>query len=304
MSDGGAEHLLTHGPYRAVATEVGGGLRLLSHEGRDLIRPYEPGEVRPRFRGAILAPWPNRVADGRYRFEGAEHQLHLSEPERANALHGLVCWARFAVVEQTEAAVTVRHDLVPQPGYPFALRLTVRHELGDDGLTTTVTARNDGRRAAPYGVAPHPYLVAGPGRLDAWTLRLPTTTMLEVTPDRLLPTGRTDVEGTQRDFRSARTIGTTELDHAFTGLRADADGRARVQLHDDSGRGAECTWDPAVLPWLQVHTGDLPEEPENTRRGLAVEPMSCPPDAFRSGEDLVTLAPGAEHVASWTLAAL
>lgn len=304
MSNGGGEHALSHGPYRAVATEVGGGLRLLRHEGRDLIRPYPADEVRPRFRGAILAPWPNRVADGRYRFDGAEHQLDLSEPERANALHGLVCWVRFEVLERTASSVTLRHDLVPQPGYPFALRLTVHHELADTGLTTTVTARNNGDHDAPYGVAPHPYLVAGPGPLDAWTLQLPASTVLEVTPDRLLPAGRGEVSHTDRDFRSARVIGTTELDHAFTGLGAGPDGRARVQVYDDTGRGAECTWDPAVLPWLQVHTGDLPGEPENTRRGLAVEPMTCPPDAFRSGEDLVVLAPAGEHVASWTLAAL
>jgi aldose 1-epimerase len=123
-----------------------------------------------------------------------------------------------------------------------------------------------------------------------------------VTPDRLLPLDLVPVVSTERDFRTARPIGGTELDHAFTGLVPDPDGRARVTLVDGAGVGAACTWDAASLPWLQVHTGDLPQEPDQSRRGVAVEPMSCPPDAFNSGIDLVRLAPGAEHAASWTLA--
>jgi aldose 1-epimerase len=301
MSRGGAEHTLRHGDLEAVATEVGGGLRLLRSGDRDLVRPYAAGEVRPRFRGAILAPWPNRVADGRYRFGGEVHQTAISEPERGSALHGLVCWVRFAVVERAPAAITLQHDLVPQPGYPWCLRLTVRHTLDDDGLTTEVRALNTDEREAPYGVAPHPYLVAGAGRVDDWTLRLPAAQVLEVTPDRLLPRGLAPVTGTDRDFRAARQITDTELDHAFTDLAADPDGRTRVVLTDSEGVGVECVWDGTSLPWLQVHTGDLPAEPDQTRRGLAVEPMSCPPDAFNSGTDVVVLAPGDEHVAAWTI---
>ncbi|WKN46744.1 aldose 1-epimerase family protein [Nocardioides sp. Arc9.136] len=304
MSRGGAEHELTHGGLVAVVTEVGGGVRLLQHDGRDLVRPYAADEVRPRFRGSVLLPWPNRVADGRYRFGGQEHQLPLTEPDRGNALHGLVCWVRFDMLDSTSDSATFGHRLVPQPGYPFELDVTVRHALAEDGLTTTVTARNAGAEDAPYGVAPHPYLVAGPGVVDDWTLQLPVTEVLEVTPDRLLPLDRSPVAGTDRDFLAARPIAGTAVDHAFTGVRPDPDGLARVRLHDGTGTGVQCVWDPTRLPWLQVHTGDLPDEPENDRRGLAVEPMTCPPDAFRSGEDLVVLRPGDEHTVSWTLGPL
>jgi len=304
MSRGGREHEVSHGDYTAVLTEVGGGIRLLQHAGRDLVRPYAADEVRPRFRGSVLLPWPNRVADGRYELGGEEHQLPLTEPDRGNALHGLVCWVRFDLLEATGSSATFGHRLVPQPGYPFELDVTVRHALDDDGLTTTVTARNVGADDAPYGVAPHPYLVAGTGTVDGWTLQLPVTEVLEVTPDRLLPLDRSPVAGTDRDFLRPRPIGSTALDHAFTGIRADDDARARVRVHDGTGTGVQCTWDPASLPWLQVHTGDLPLEPENHRRGLAVEPMTCPPDAFRSGEDLVVLRPGEEHTASWTVGTL
>ena len=306
MSAGGAEHLLEHGASTAVVTEVGGGLRALEHRGRPLVRPYRPGEVRPRFRGSLLAPWPNRIADGRYRFGGREHQLPLTEPERGNALHGLVCWERFDVRRIDPTTVVATHALVPRPGYPFRLVVEATYALGDAGLTTTVVARNDGDDPLPWGTAGHPYLVAGDGRgpVDRWELHAPATRVLEVDPDRLLPADppvTSPVAGGDLDFTTARLVGATALDHAFTGIVAGADGLARVRLVDPAtGTGSQITWDPASLPWLQLHTADVPA-PEVSRAGLAVEPMTCPPDSFPSGVDLVVLGPGEEHAVSWTI---
>ncbi len=304
MSTGGDAHLLAVGDLTAVVTEVGGGLRSLEHRGRPLVRPYAADEVRPRYRGALLAPWANRVGDGRYFFDGREHQLPLTEPERGNALHGLVCWARFDVDRVDEATVVARHDLVPQPGYPFRLAVTATYALGEDGLTTTVTGRNVGDVALPWGAGGHPYLVAGDGPVDGWDLRAPATRVLPVDPERLLPAdppATTPVTGTDLDFTTTRRVGNTRLDHAFTGLAGGADGLARVVLTDPgTGRGAQLTWDPALLPWLQLHTADL-APPETSRAGLAVEPMTAPPDSFRSGVDLVVLEPDDAHTVSWTI---
>jgi len=306
MSTGGAEHALAWGESTAVVTEVGGGLRALEHRGRPLLRPYVAGEVRPRYRGSLLAPWPNRVAGGRYRFAGEEHQLPLNEPERGNALHGLVCWERFAVERLDEATVVATHALVPRPGYPFRLVVTAAYALGEEGLTTTVTGRNDGDTPLPWGTAAHPYLVAGDGSgpVDRWELSAPATRVLEVDPERLLPTvppATAPVVGSDLDFTTARRIAETAVDHAFTALVADDDGLARVRLVDPAtGSGSQITWDPASLPWLQLHTADLPA-PETSRAALAVEPMTCPPDSFSSGVDLVVLEPGQEHTVAWTI---
>ena len=179
--------------------------------------------------------------------------------------------------------------------------LSVHYALDpEEGLTTTVTARNLGEQDAPYGVCPHPYLVAGPEPLDTWSLQMDAGTVLTVTEDRLLPTGTEQVSpGGEFDFRSPATIGDLFIDHAFTDLGRDEKGRFRVTVTAPGGTGVELSAGPE-LPWLQVHTGDRPE-PENHRQGLAVEPMTCPPDAFRSGTDVVRLAPGAEHAASWAL---
>jgi len=301
MSLGGDEYPLVHGDYETVVTQVGAGVRLLRHRGRDLVLGYRADEVRPRYRGAVLAPWPNRVVDGRYSFGGTTHQLALTEPERGHALHGLVCWQRFDLLDRGDAWVELGHTIVPRPGYPFAVELVVRHTLSDAGLTTTVRARNTGPVPAPYGVAPHPYLVAGPGRVDEWMLTLPAGDVLEVTADRLVPLDLVPVNDV--DFREGSRIGRTEIDHAFTSLTPSPDGLVRARVSTPEGVGVECVWDPAVLPWVQVHTADLPD-PAQSRLGLAVEPMTCPPDAYSSGTDLVVLDPTAEHVAEWTIRAV
>ncbi|PSL04685.1 aldose 1-epimerase [Haloactinopolyspora alba] len=303
MSPSGSQLELHHGDYTAVVTEVGATLRELRVETRPLVVGFGPDEIRPAHRGAVLAPWPNRIADGRYSFGGVSRQLPVTEPARGNALHGLVTWVRWQVVEHEAGHAVLRHRLVPQPGYPHPLELTVRYRLDDDGLHWSVEASNTGDSAAPYGCAPHPYLVAGDGRVDDWTLELPASEYLEVTPDRLLPVERASVDGTALDFRDGRRVGDTFVDHAFTALGHDPDGRSRARLRDGTGQGVEMSWDATRCPWIQIHTGDRPGEAAH-RAGMAVEPMTCPPDAFNSGTDVVALAPGASHQATWTISAL
>lgn len=300
----GAQHELASDGYLAVVTEVGASLRHLSHEDRELVVGWPAEVMMPAHRGALLAPWPNRITDGRYRApgpDGAEQQLPLSEPKRHNAIHGLVSWVPWRLVARTEASVVLAYRLFPQTGYPFALELSASYALGSDGLTCSVQATNLSPATAPYGCAPHPYLVAGPGHVDDWTLEVPATRVLEVTEDRLLPVGVVDVDGTRYDYRAPRTVGDAFLDHAYTGLLRDDTGLTTVRVTGADGSGAHVRFG-ADCPWVQVHTADRPEKPDISRIGLAVEPMTCPPDAFNSGTDLVLLEPGASHQASWTIA--
>ena len=190
----------------------------------------------------------------------------------------------------------------PQDGYPFRVEVETEYRLDADGLRQTVTARNLGADAAPWGTGPHPYLVAGDGRVDDWTLALPASEVLTVTPDRLSPVAVEPVtDHPEWDFRSAHAIGDVFIDHAFTSLSYE-DGIAEVRLTTADGTGVAMRWDERC-PWVQVHTADTGIEASH-RIGLAVEPMTCPPDAFNSGVDLVVLEPGASHAASWRIAAL
>lgn len=293
--------IAAHG-YEAVIASVGASLRTLTSHGRDLVVPFDADEVRPAYRGATLAPWPNRVVDGRYTFGGVEHRLALTEPDRGQALHGLLAWAEFSDRLVLDDRVVLAAVIEPQSGYPFRVEVETEYRIDADGLHQTVTAHNLGADAAPWGTGPHPYLVAGDGRVDDWTLALPASAVLTVTPDRLSPVAVEAVdEHPEWDFRSARGIGDVFIDHAFTRLEREA-GRAEVRVTTDAGSGVAISFDERC-PWVQVHTADTPSA-DTHRIGLAVEPMTCPPDAFRSGTDLVVLEPGAAHAASWRITAI
>lgn len=298
----GTQYSISRGDYSATIASIGATLRTFTFAGRDLVVPFSADELRVRYRGATLAPWPNRVVDGTYTFDGSEYQLPLTEPDRGHALHGLASWIEFVPVAQGVDSLTLAGVIEPQAGYPWRVLVSVENTLSDAGLTTTVTATNLSDSPAPFGTGPHPYLVAGAGRVDDWTLELPAATVLEVTADRLVPTGTTDVASAGFDWQEPRPIGDTFIDHAFTDLTRDAAGTATVRLTTSDGNGVAMSWG-SELPWVQLHTADQPVETEN-RLGLAVEPMTCPPDAFNSGTDLIVLEPNGSSSASWVISAI
>lgn len=298
----GTQYTLEHGPYTASIASIGATVRYFRHHDRDLVVPYDANEVRPSYRGAVLVPWPNRVVDGKYSFNGKDYQLALTEPQRSHALHGLLAWIDWTLVEQSSASVRLEASVVPQMGYPFRLEVEVLYVLDDNGLSTTITAVNPGPSAAPYGASAHPYLVAGEGLVDDWKLHVPASSVLQVTEDRLIPTELTEVSSSSDlDFREPRVIASTFVDHAYTGINYD-DGAATVSVLAADGRGAAITFDSGC-PWVQIHTADKPN-PAVSRLGLAAEPMTCPPDAFNSGTNLIVLEPGDTHSVGWRIHAL
>lgn len=287
------------GEYAASVTSRGASLSELRLAGRDLVVPFDPELPIPDYRGIIAAPWPNRIADGAYRWEGVVQHLPLNEPERGTALHGLVFDRLWDVEKHDADSLTLRCEIEAFSGYPGPLSLVAEYRIDADGLHTTVTASNPGEARIPYGVCPHPYLVAGPAPLDEWTLQVDAAEFLNVTPDRLLPLRLRPVDGHPFDFRATRIIGSTEIDHAFTSIAADITGTSELTVTDPSGSHVGMRWNESC-PWLQIHTADKPDA-AISRRGLAVEPMTCPPDAFNSGTSLIALEPGASHAASWTI---
>ncbi len=293
MRDPAGQNLvLSHGAYRAEVVTVGAGLRSLSYGGRPMLAGWPQGEVCQDYRGWVLMPWPNRVGDGAYEFAGAHHQLALNEPARRNALHGLSGWAEWSVVHHDDARASLRLPLVATTGYPFVLDLAVDYELGDDGLRVTLAATNAGGVAAPYGTGHHPYFTFGDGPADELTLTLPATTWCPM-DERGLAGPAQPVDGTAWDFREGRVIGDAVIDHPFGGLAGDT---ATITAPD--GTATTLTLHEG-FDWLHVFTSDTHDPP---RRSLAVEPTTCPPDAFRSGVDLVVLEPGGTHRAAFTIA--
>jgi aldose 1-epimerase len=299
VAPSGEQFEISFGEQRAVAVEVGGGLRTYCVHGRDVLDGYGLDEEATSGRGQVLIPWPNRIKDGRYELDGRRHQLPLTEPDLGNAIHGLVRWETWHAGEIEADRVVLRHVVHPQPGYPFTLGLEIEYALDDSGLSVRTTARNLGAEACPFGAGQHPYLKLGGQSVDTLALKAPGRRVL-IHDERDLPVGSEPVDGTDFDFRGGRLIGPTKLDNAFTDLERGKDGRARVELIDhDSGRLT--LWVDRGYDYLMLFTGDT--LPDVNRRSLAVEPMTCPPNAFRSGESLVRLGPGASVSCAWGLTA-
>ncbi len=301
----GQQYEIEAGPYRATVTELGAGLRELLFRGEPLIAGYEADEMPPAGAGALLAPWPNRIDGGRYAFGGTEFQLALTEPAHANAIHGLTRWTAWTAVTRDGAAVALRSAPHGYQGYPFCVEIDAEYRLeAGTGLRVAITARNRGTGAAPYGTGSHPYLTVRTPSVDGCQLTVPASSWLPM-DDRGIPSGPVaPVEGTAYDFRQARVIGSTSLDHALTGLERDSEGRARAQLAGDGGSGARVgLWAGPGYRWLQVFTGDS-LGPDRRRKAVAIEPMTCPPNAFVTGDDLVVLQPGQSVTHTWGIEAL
>jgi aldose 1-epimerase len=297
----GDQYEISAGGYRAVVTESGGALRVLQHDGHDLVDGFGADEMSPGGRGQLLMPWPNRIGDGAYSFGGHDLQLPLTEPALHNASHGLVRWVAWSLEEHTPSSVSLTYRLMAQTGYPWTLDLHVVYDLSADGLTVTQSATNLAGSPAPYASGAHPYLSVGPGPVDGWELTLPAATR-SLVDDRLLPVGREDVTGTTYDFRIARPVKDVGFNDAFTDLARDASGVATAVVRDPASGHAVALWVDEAHRWLQVFSAD--DVPVTARRSLAIEPMTAQADAFRTGEDLVVLEPGEDFSASWGIRAL
>lgn len=303
----GEQIAIAHGPYSATIVTVGAVVRELTYAGRDLVMPFAADDVRPNYAGSVLVPWPNRIGRGQYAFQGHSHQLPLNEVERGNAMHGLVLWNEWNIVARADSSVSLATRVTARLGYPFDLRVTATYSLDDSGLNWRVDTHNVGDRDAPYGVGTHPYLTVGQGMADDWTITVPASRVLETTPNSKLPVELHDVaefEDGRYDLRSPTRLAGRHLDHAFTEVARDSGNsrppRSAVHLRGEGGTGVGVSWDPTVLPWVQVFTSDFPGTAQD-RRGVAVECMTCPANSFNTGQGLLVLGPGTSHSAWWRI---
>nr|MDT0660192.1 aldose 1-epimerase family protein [Micromonospora sp. DSM 115978] len=293
----GAQWKISGGGQEAVVVEVGGGLRTYRAGGVDYLDGYAEDELCVGSAGQVLAPWPNRIRDGRYTFGGQALQLSLTEPVRGTALHGLVNWVPWQLESRQPDAVTVTCDMVPQPGYPWPLKLRSRWSIGAAGLTAEHEVTNVGAEPCPFGFSVHPYLKLPDIAVDDLLMRVPGRSRL-LLDSRLLPIGAAKVSGTDFDFTEPRRIGTAVLDLAFGDVDAEPDGGSSVTLTGPEGQDGVRIWADPGFGWWQVFTGDTLTGARN-RRSVAIEPMTCPPDAFRSGRDVIVLEPDQTWRGTW-----
>jgi aldose 1-epimerase len=296
----GEQYAIAYGSAQAVITQVGATLRSYTVDGREVVEGFAVDARATDGRGQVLAPWPNRLTDGRYHYGDHDCQAPINEPGRNTAIHGLVRWLDWSLVAHDPRSVTLSCAVRPQPGYEWQLDLEVSYALDAAGLTVTCGAVNVDPARAPFGVGFHPYLTLGTPSIDGLHLTVPASNYLDSngTGGQLATTPVTETPG---DFTAARQIGQTQLDTAFGSLFRNQDGHAVARLQDpEEGRVTEL-WVDDSYRYLMVYTADRVGRPERRRTAIAIEPMTCPPDAFRSGTDLIELDPGQTWQGSWGL---
>jgi aldose 1-epimerase len=298
VAPSGEQFEIRSGEQRAVVVEVGGGLRTYVVGDREILDGYDVAAACDGARCQTLVPWPNRVQDGKWTWRGVDQQLALTEPEQHNAIHGLVRWMPWSVLDRSESAVTLSCTSHPQPGYPWTIEVRNAWSLHDDGLAVETLVVNHSDTDAPVAAGFHPYITVGTASINDALLTVPGQTRL-LTGSQQIPTGRESVAGTAYDFRDARPLGDLKIDHTYTDLQRGADGRCRLQLAAPDGGIAVTVWVDEAYPYLEVFTGDALPDPARRRQGLGVEPMSVPPNAFVTGEALSVVRPTESWQGHW-----
>ena len=289
---------LRYGDQAATIATVGASIRSYAAGGHAVLDGYDAGAMADGARGQTLIPWPNRVRDGKWEWDGVARQLALTEPDKHNAIHGLVRWLGWNVTERSDERAVLACTSWPQVGYPWPLDLTVGYELGDEGLLVTQRITNRGTSPAPVAAGAHPYLTVGTPTIDPAVLHVPADSWID-TDEQQIPIGARPVQDSPYDFRTPREIGGTAIDYTFTGLQRDSGGRFTVTLsHPSSGRAVQL-WVDENYPYVEVFTGDALPDAARRRQGLGVEPMTAPPNALASGESLIVLAPAQTWQGQW-----
>ncbi len=302
----GTAIVLEHGGVRAEIGSVAAVIRVLTVDGHDLVQPTPERESPQMCNGAVLSPWPNRVRAGRWSLDGSTQQLDITEPARGGALHGLLQFTDYTVMEQTDAAVTLTATVYPQHGWPFLLETRVRYELAPDGLTATHGVTNLAAVRAPYAIGAHPYLRVGDAPIAELELTVPAGTYFDV-DERLDPIAELPVEGTSYDVRTPHRVGELEFDTAFGEVIhenvIDAPGGSRGDVAWlTAPDGSRTTlWQDTSWGYVQVFTTHIFPSGGRLIDAIAVEPMTAPPDALNSGQGLIWLEPGHSWSGSWGL---
>jgi aldose 1-epimerase len=284
------------GQAEALITELAASLRGFSIGAVDLTQPYAETSKTPFGCGIVLVPFVNRIEDGLWLLDGDEQQLDLTEPDKHNAIHGLLRNTAYRVVEQSEGAITLGATVFPQHGYPFMLETTVTYTLSDDGITVTHSIRNDSDVPAPVAVGTHPFLQIGDVPTEELVLSVNAATRFPVDA-RLNVDGELPVEGTKYDLRGGRKISELDLDDAFGELSPVNKETASLTAPD--GRSVSL-WQDDDFPYVQVFTTRIfPKIGGGFTTGVAIEPMTAPANAFNSGQSVKWLEPDTTWTASW-----
>lgn len=301
MTRAGQLFEINSGDRQAMVSEQGATLYQVRWGGTDLLTTaHADGWAGHGCHGQLLAPWPGRIRNGTYHFEGESFEVPIDDRTRGSAIHGWVRWATWQPKEHMADRITMRHRMFALPGYPFPLEYEQSYSWQSYGLEISTAATNLGARTAPFGLGFHPYFTSGSSSIDDCVLQVRANKYFENADDMSPVLPALPVDGTRFDFREPIAIGATPFDVTLADLERDDNGRAVVKFHRGDGDiSITCKYDDPIK-YVQLYTGDTLG---SHRRGVAVEPYTCAPDAFNNGLGLILLAPGASVRVRWTLSA-
>lgn len=278
------------GSYEATVDTDGATLRTLTHLGRSLLDANAP------YAGAVLAPWPNRLAAGAYRWRDQTHHAPINEPEFGHAIHGFVAAHRWSLRHYGRESISLACHIGRDLGFDFDVSLGIRYSVAHEGLTCSIVAVNIGEESAPFGCGFHPYVRPGDSPVEDWLVTVDASHHLAIDELTKIPVGMVGTAASPFDFLQPKRIGMDPFSRAFRLNRADGS-HPVVSIADPSG-GTVHLYVDAALPWVQVYRPD----PALDIRAVAVEPMTCRPNAFNSAPEEVRLDVGNATKATWRLA--
>lgn len=288
-------HELHSGSARATVSEYAAGLRGLEVHGTAVVHGgSEPSP--PMSAGVVLVPWPNRVDGGMWEHDGRLQQLELNEPELGNANHGLLSETRYRVASVDTNALRLEAPIRGRPGYPFHLETAVEYRLVADGVRVHHEITNAGERTAPVAVGAHPYLRIGNAPSRDLEIRIRASAMLDL-DERNIPNGVSSVVAAGCDLRDWMPLDDVVRHGCFAALEL-SDGLVRHGLRDRSGVEVEL-WADAAFGFAQLYVTDALPGLGTGELAVAIEPMTAPPNALRSGIGLTWLEPGERWSAEW-----
>lgn len=265
--------------YAIIIPEIGAILTQLVIDGCSIITcPVFEGDYLKGKPSAFLFPFPNRLEDGKYTFEGTQYQMPLNEPARQNAIHGFVFEQSFEIKNQTEDSIQLiyRYD-GSREYYPFAFDFEIQYQFINDYLSVSYFVTNTGNSSMPCGFGWHPYFEFDGESIEKMTIELPATRAIQ-TDERMMARGFSEVIPPQTIY-----LENNVLDNGFK-VESDEEmicttlvlGDKRIIIEQqNSGL--------SPLNYLMIYT-------PATRKSVAIEPMSCNINALNNGDGLTVLA--------------
>ncbi|MEU6770648.1 aldose 1-epimerase [Streptomyces sp. NPDC046759] len=247
-------------------------------------------------RAGLMAPFTNRIADGRYRYDGHDHDLLPGRLGARTIYHGFARETPFELAHATTTADSARLLLRTTsirpgryPGYPFALDLEAEFTVTARELSIEIRATNVGDATAPCAVGWHPYFTLS-RPIDDLVLHIPAHTLIRTDPS-LIPLPGADAtlpldHCPEVDFRAPKRVGGAVVDACYADLTPGPGGRIETVLADPATGEELRVWQYGG--YMHVFTGDTLAR--DRRASIALEPVETMTNAFNRPEHTAALA--------------